>query len=229
MLLLVLFGYHNTDPGWSTSGEAQETRHFLGTLGAYTADLLFSLLGYAAYLLPFGVATIGWQSVCRAQIDAELMIWKCFALVIAIVSLCGILSLHSDVKINSLAVTGGGVVGLKISIELLKMWPVQLVMSIYTLLFLIGITLLAELNWAKILDTVGQWGINLYNWVHGKIHHFLHTRKIATANAARRPSAFASPDDAEASNAGTGGAMASAAAIFPNLDRKSTRLNSSHW
>ena len=47
VLLLVLFGYHNTDPGWSTSGEAQETRHFLGTLGAYTADLLFSLLGYA--------------------------------------------------------------------------------------------------------------------------------------------------------------------------------------
>ena len=74
------------------------------------------------------------------------MIWKCFALVIAIISLCGILSLHCDVKINSLAVTGGGVVGLKISIELLKMWPVQLVMSIYTLLFLIGITLLAELN-----------------------------------------------------------------------------------
>ena len=36
------------------------------------------------------------------------------------------------------------------------MWPVQLVMSIYTLLFLIGITLLAELNWAKILDTIGQ-------------------------------------------------------------------------
>ena len=228
VLLLVLFGYHNTDPGWSTSGEAQETRHFLGTLGAYTADLLFSLLGYAAYLLPFGVATIGWQSVCRAQIDAELMIWKCFALVIAIVSLCGILSLHSDVKINSLAVTGGGVVGLKISIELLKMWPVQLVMSIYTLLFLIGITLLAELNWAKILDTVGQWGINLYNWVHGKIHHFLHTRKIATANAARRPSAFASPDDAEASNAGTGGAMASAAAIFPNLrDRLLNLINKS--
>ena len=45
LLLLVLFGYHNTDPGWSTSGAAQETRHFFGILGAYTADALFSLLG----------------------------------------------------------------------------------------------------------------------------------------------------------------------------------------
>ena len=216
VLLLVLFGYHNTDPGWSTSGEVevQETRHFLGMLGAYIADLLFSLLGYAAYLLPIGVATIGWQSVCRAQIDAELMIWKCFALIISIVSLCGILSLHCDVKINSLAVTGGGVVGLKISIELLKMWPVQLVMSIYTLLFLIGITLLAELNWAKFLDTVGQWGINFYNWTCSRIHHFLHARKSAPA-ATRRPSAFAA-EDTVASGADSG-VMASAAAILPNL------------
>ena len=228
VLLLVLFGYHNTDPGWSTSGEVQETRHFLGRPGAYTADLLFSLLGYAAYLLPFGVAIIGWQSVCRAHLDTELMIWKCFALLIAIVSLCGILSLHCDVKINSLAVTGGGIVGLKISIELLKMWPVQLVMSIYTLLFLIGITLLAELNWAKVLDTVGQWGINFYNWTRSKINHFLHNRKITPAATARRPSVFASSADTAVSDTGTSGSMAPATAILFNLrDRLLNLINKS--
>ena len=227
VLLLVLFGYHNTDPGWSTSGEVQETRHFLGRPGAYTADLLFSLLGYASYLLPFGVAIIGWQSVCRAHLDTELMIWKCFALLIAIVSLCGILSLHCDVKINSLAVTGGGIVGLKISIELLKMWPVQLVMSIYTLLFLIGITLLAELNWAKVLDTVGQWGINFYNWTRSKINHFLHSRKITPAATARRPSVFASSADS-ASDTRTSGSMAPATTILFNLrDRLLNLINKS--
>jgi len=93
-------------------------------------------------LLPLGLGAISWQSMRRAQLDAELMGWKAFALVIAIVSLCGILSLHSTTVINSLAVTGGGIVGQKMTIELLRMWPVQLVMCIYTLLFFIGITLL---------------------------------------------------------------------------------------
>ncbi|WP_298640698.1 DNA translocase FtsK [uncultured Cardiobacterium sp.] len=214
VLLLVLFGYHNTDPGWSTSGDAQETLHFLGKPGAYTADALLSLLGYAAYLLPVGMALIGWQSVCRAHLDTELMIWKCFALVISIVSLCGMLSLHCDVAINSLAMTGGGVVGQKITIELLKMWPVQLVMSIYTLLFFIGITLLAELNWAKVLDTVGQWGVNLYNWVRQKIDGYRRAHQTAPAGT-YRPGVFASPRDDEASDGDT--AASAAAAILPKL------------
>ena len=214
VLLLVLFGYHNTDPGWSTSGDAQETLHFLGKPGAYTADALLSLLGYAAYLLPVGMALIGWQSVCRAHLDTELMIWKCFALVISIVSLCGMLSLHCDIAINSLAMTGGGVVGQKITIELLKMWPVQLVMSIYTLLFFIGITLLAELNWAKVLDTVGQWGVNLYNWVRQRIDGYRRAHQTAPAGT-YRPGVFASPRDDEASDGDT--AASAAAAILPKL------------
>ena len=184
LLLLVLFGYHNTDPGWSTSGAAQEARHFFGILGAYTADALFSLFGYAAYLLPLGLGAIGWQSMRRAQLDAELMGWKAFALVIAIVSLCGILSLHSATVINSLAVTGGGIVGQKMTIELLRMWPVQLVMGIYTLLFFIGVTLLLEMSWLRILEWIGQRGVNAYFWLWHKVDGY--TSKPKSADAPKR-------------------------------------------
>jgi len=108
LLLLILFGYHNTDPGWSTSGAVQEdTKHFLGIIGAYIADALFSALGYAAYLLPLGLSAISWQGLRRSELDAELMAWKGFALVIAMIALCGVLSLHATTPINSLAVTGG--------------------------------------------------------------------------------------------------------------------------
>lgn len=200
LLLLVLFGYHNTDPGWSTSGAAQETRHFFGILGAYTADALFSLLGYAAYLLPLGLGAIGWQSMRRAQLDAELMGWKAFALVIAIVSLCGILSLHSATVINSLAVTGGGIVGQKMTIELLRMWPVQLVMGIYTLLFFIGVTLLLEMSWLRILEWIGQRGVNAYFWLWHKVDGY--TSKPKSAEAPKRsPFAPEPEDDADAAAA----------------------------
>ena len=217
LLLLVLFGYHNTDPGWSTSGAAQETRHFFGILGAYTADALFSLLGYAAYLLPLGLGAISWQSMRRAQLDAELMGWKAFALVIAIVSLCGILSLHSTTVINSLAVTGGGIVGQKMTIELLRMWPVQLVMCIYTLLFFIGITLLLEMSWLRILEWVGQRGVNAYSWLWRKVDS--HTGKPPQTPDAPKRSPFApEPEvDADADSATAAGktsALASASAAL---------------
>ena len=217
LLLLVLFGYHNTDPGWSTSGAAQETRHFFGILGAYTADALFSLLGYAAYLLPLGLGAISWQSMRRAQLDAELMGWKAFALVIAIVSLCGILSLHSTTVINSLAVTGGGIVGQKMTIELLRMWPVQLVMCIYTLLFFIGITLLLEMSWLRILEWVGQRGVNAYSWLWRKVNS--HTGKPPQTPDAPKRSPFAPEPEADAdadsaTAAGKTSALASASAAL---------------
>ena len=155
LLLLILFGYHNTDPGWSTSGAVQEdTKHFLGIIGAYIADALFSALGYAAYLLPLGLSAISWQGLRRSELDAELMAWKGLALVIAMIALCGVLSLHATTPINSLAVTGGGLAGQKITIELLRIWPIQLVMGIYTLLFFIGITLLLETNWLGVLESL---------------------------------------------------------------------------
>ena len=214
LLLLVLFGYHNTDPGWSTSGAAQEARHFFGILGAYTADALFSLFGYAAYLLPLGLGAIGWQSMRRAQLDAELMGWKAFALVIAIVSLCGILSLHSATVINSLAVTGGGIVGQKMTIELLRMWPVQLVMGIYTLLFFIGVTLLLEMSWLRILEWIGQRGVNAYFWLWHKVDGY--TSKPKSAEAPKRSPFAPEPegDEDAAAAAGKTSALANAGAAL---------------
>ena len=79
------------------------------------------------------------------------------------------LSLHFTTPINSLSVTGGGIVGQKITIELLRIWPVQVAMSIYTLLLSIGITLLLEANWFRVLEWIGQHGVNAYYWLWRKV------------------------------------------------------------
>ena len=88
-LVVILLDYHVTDPGWSASGVG-ETQHMLGTAGAYVADTLLSLFGYTAYLIPVGLLIMGWQSVRRAHLDAELMAWKSFSLVVSLAALCGI-------------------------------------------------------------------------------------------------------------------------------------------
>ena len=157
LIFVVLLGYHESDPGWSTSGVADmPVQHWLGTPGAYTADALLSLFGYAAYLLPLGLLSIGWQSARRGQIDAEMMMWKSLGLIVGVLSLAGIMSLHWPTAINSVAITTGGLAGQKMSIELLKLWPVTGVMALYTALFLIALTLLAGLNWLRLFDGIGH-------------------------------------------------------------------------
>lgn len=158
LLLVLLLGYRAGDPAWTTSGGTEQARHWLGVPGAYAADVLISLFGYAAYLLPLGLVWIGWQSVKREYLDPELMVWKVLGLVVSTLALCGIFTFHWPLEINSWAVTAGGVIGQKISIELLKFWSVRIVMGTYTILFLIGSTLLFEWNWLKLVERIGFLG-----------------------------------------------------------------------
>ena len=207
LLLLDLFGYHNTDPGWSTSGGAQDTQHFFGILGAYVADALFSALGYGAYLLPVGLGAIGWQGMRHTEFDTEMVIWKSLALLITLISLCGVLSLHLTTPINSLSVTGGGIVGQKITIELLRIWPVQVAMSIYTLLLSIGITLLLEANWFRVLEWIGQHGVNAYYWLWRKVDGQAHQ---PPASDGPRRSRLRDPESGDGDDAPAGSGLGAA-------------------
>jgi S-DNA-T family DNA segregation ATPase FtsK/SpoIIIE len=53
-LLISLLSYHNTDASFSTPGDGT-VRNYGGLVGAYLADILFQLIGGAAFLLPLFV------------------------------------------------------------------------------------------------------------------------------------------------------------------------------
>lgn len=155
IILIVLLGYHESDPGWSTSG-TEEVRHWLGTPGAYAADALLSLFGYAAYLLPLSLLAIGWQSARRGQIDAEMMMWKLVSLLGGLPALAGIFSIHWPVAVNSVAITAGGLAGQKLSMWLLEILPMAGVMGIYTGVFFLSMTLLFAINWLWVAEKIGN-------------------------------------------------------------------------
>ncbi|HSW71544.1 MAG TPA: DNA translocase FtsK 4TM domain-containing protein, partial [Gammaproteobacteria bacterium] len=52
-LLLSLFSYTPTDPGWTTFTTTQRIANWGGRVGAWLADILFLLMGYVAYIFPF--------------------------------------------------------------------------------------------------------------------------------------------------------------------------------
>ncbi|MGH8457188.1 MAG: DNA translocase FtsK 4TM domain-containing protein, partial [Stenotrophobium sp.] len=52
-LLGTLISYSRDDPGWSSSGTGEQAHNLMGTVGAWFADVLLSLFGYGAFLLPW--------------------------------------------------------------------------------------------------------------------------------------------------------------------------------
>lgn len=170
LLFVLLLGYHHTDPGWSTSGTGEGVSHPLGIVGAYISDMFFSLFGYSAYLLPIGLLFIGWHSVKKEVRDNEIIIWKILGLLVAVIAFCGILACHWHSPINSLAITGGGVVGQKMTQILLGFWSVSWVMLVYTLIFLSSITLLCEIPWLRLLELLGMPFLLLFKKLKPKDH-----------------------------------------------------------
>jgi S-DNA-T family DNA segregation ATPase FtsK/SpoIIIE len=60
--LIALVTYEPTDPVWFfTTDAAYPPANFVGRVGAFLAELSFQLFGYASYLLPIVIATIGWH------------------------------------------------------------------------------------------------------------------------------------------------------------------------
>ena len=59
-LLVALFSYSPADPGWTYSAEPGPVNNAGGVVGAFAANILFSLFGWFAYVLPLLLVYGGW-------------------------------------------------------------------------------------------------------------------------------------------------------------------------
>ena len=71
---LSLLSYDPRDAAFNVSAASVDSvpaHNWIGPVGAYTADLLFQLFGFAAFLLPVAVGILGYRW-CRSQaIDSQ--------------------------------------------------------------------------------------------------------------------------------------------------------------
>jgi DNA segregation ATPase FtsK/SpoIIIE, S-DNA-T family len=61
VLFLALFSFHADDPSFNTATSAIRAQNLIGRAGSHTADLLFQLLGLAAWLLPAGLTVVAFR------------------------------------------------------------------------------------------------------------------------------------------------------------------------
>lgn len=166
VLLGVLLDYHPQDPAWSSSGENAVVQHWLGSFGAYSADILLSLFGYAVYGLPLGLLVIGWQSVQREQLGAETMLWKAIALIAFVMISSCVFTLCFHKPINSMALTYGGLIGQKVNVALLGLVSLEKLWWIYALLLLISLSLILDVRWLHLAEKIGDKIFSLLLWLH---------------------------------------------------------------
>src|SRR3546814_6972546 len=71
-LLVTLASFSPDDPGWSSSGSGAPVQNLAGPIGAWIADVLLSLCGYVAFLLPWAVLLIGIRIFSEAAPGARM-------------------------------------------------------------------------------------------------------------------------------------------------------------
>lgn len=70
-LLLALYSFRRDDPGWSSSGPETEVANWMGAVGAWLADVLYSLFGVSALWWPGMLGFAAWWLIRSRQVRFE--------------------------------------------------------------------------------------------------------------------------------------------------------------
>jgi DNA segregation ATPase FtsK/SpoIIIE, S-DNA-T family len=127
---LALISYSPHDVSLNVSAAPGEngvmTRNWIGPVGAYCADLIFQVFGFAAFLLPVAILVLGWRWFRSRTIDSQTATVAGYVLML--LSLPALLCLWNLPGIRG-AVPPGGLLGSVISSELrsgFNMWGANL-------------------------------------------------------------------------------------------------------
>jgi S-DNA-T family DNA segregation ATPase FtsK/SpoIIIE len=189
IFMLVSFcTYHGSDPGWlSTGSDHHPIINWGGRMGAFLADILLSIFGYVAYLLPPIIVSAAWLGV-RQYRDTEAFklnefLFKLLGFILIILSCCGLMGLNNPHHSIHLPVTPGGILGDVIATGFTHI--VNLTGSALFLLtaLLCGITLFTGFSWLGLIDVLG-W--QMMQWLM-MLHAYLRERRAQSIKLATVP------------------------------------------
>jgi S-DNA-T family DNA segregation ATPase FtsK/SpoIIIE len=130
LLALALLSYSPKDAAFNVSAPALDgspARNWIGPAGAYGADLLFQIFGFAAFLLPAAILVLGWRWFRSRAIDSQAA--TVIGFVLLLLALPTLLSLWHVWDVRG-AVPPGGFLGALISSGLrtgFNLWGANLV------------------------------------------------------------------------------------------------------
>ena len=159
-VLLALLSYSDSDPSWSSSGANSGIRNLAGVTGAFLSDVFFSLLGYAAYLLPILLAyraiVILVDRDRHEALDWSLVGLRALGLVLLVIAFTALTALN-DLGDSGLPQGAGGILGASTGVAFDAAFSPVGARLILVSVFLLGLTVFADINWLRLIDRLGRW------------------------------------------------------------------------
>ena len=160
-LSLSLLTYDAGDPSWSYIGPVSAIENGAGRTGAWFADLLFTLFGYPAWLIPPLVIIKAFR-VFRYRYEHMdwypwLFVIRSAGVLLTLASGAALVSLHYHHLDAVMPVSSGGIIGSLLVEQFLPAFNINGSTLLLMALFLTGFTLYTDLSWFWLMDTIGLW------------------------------------------------------------------------
>jgi S-DNA-T family DNA segregation ATPase FtsK/SpoIIIE len=121
LMAAALLSYNPKDSSFNVSAAAAEgspTHNWIGPVGAYSADLIFQVFGFAAFLLPAALLVVGWRWFRTREIESQVATMIGYGLLL--LSLPALLALAPFIPAVRGAIPPGGFIGAIFSNALLS-------------------------------------------------------------------------------------------------------------
>ena len=169
-LMMALLTYDQADPGWSHTSSAQQVQNAAGRAGAFSADILFMVLGYFAYIFPLLLAIKTYQIFRQRhepwQWSGWLFSWRLIGLVFLVLSGAALAHIHFHFTAG-LPASAGGALGESLGDLAKNALNIQGSTLMFIALFLFGLTVFTDLSWFKVMDVTGKITLDLFELFQG--------------------------------------------------------------
>ncbi len=159
ILWYALFTYDPADPGFSHATTDTTVRNGVGRVGAYVADILFSLFGRPSYLFTVMVVYLGWMLYREQKTQIELTRLdfglRVGGFIATLVTSCALAALHfSPVGFTNSA---GGIIGQAVGTGLVNAMKLLGASTLLFCLWIAFVSLFLGFSWITVMDRVGHW------------------------------------------------------------------------
>lgn len=158
-LLVSLFTFSMNDPAWTYSAPVSQYNNAGGVVGAWFSDVLFTVLGVMAWIIPPIVGWLGWLLfVDRARLfryQPQLLAIRIGGFLMTLFGGAGISNLHFHRFDASFPAQTGGIIGDLVGGGLgAIMGPFGSTVFLLAM-FLAGVSIFTHLSWFALMDRVG--------------------------------------------------------------------------
>ncbi len=161
-LLVTLISFDPNDPGWSSSGNGDAVGNLAGSIGAWIADVLLSLCGYVAFLLPWAVLLIGLRIFRNVEPTAGMPRGvRVAAWLILLASLAGLSAMHIGASPNWAPQGSGGIAGQSLAQGLIAVLSGFGASLLLLTLAVAAAPLALTFSWLQVVDRLGVWVLQI--------------------------------------------------------------------